>query len=226
MPAQDNGWEFSVDPFAWLVNIEGTIKVKGVKVDVAVDIFDIVDEADALFAIPVRLSARHGPWGLFVEPQYTYAKFEEDLADLTLQMLFLEFGGSYRLLEEPMRDTNRNWSLEGLVGCRYTYLDVEIDPQGTSDVGVTEDWFDPFIGLRTSVPLSDRWTFGARVDVGGFDVGSDFTWQALGLFRYRIGPRSEFGFGYRALDQRYVPNRGALWDITLHGPIFGLSFKF
>lgn len=50
--------------------------------------------------------------------------------------------------------------------------------------------------------LTDRWSLRLAGDVGGFGVGSDFTWAAQGLLDYRL-PLGRFdtvlGVGYQAL---------------------------
>jgi hypothetical protein len=42
------------------------------------------------------------------------------------------------------------------------------------------------IGARVEQDLSGKFFFRAAGDVGGFGVSSDFTWQALAMFGYRI----------------------------------------
>ena len=96
-----------------------------------------------------------------------------------------------------------------------------------------EQWIDPIVGVRTIWQLTPRWSFGAYGDVGGFGVGSDFSWLANGLVGYRFDLLSEkdskFLFGYRALYQDYSDGSGASkfeWDGILHGPLFALAMEF
>ena len=65
-----------------------------------------------------------------------------------------------------------NDELQLLGGVRY--LDVSLDLEftgsfgGSIEAGGSQNWVDPFVGLRARTPLSDRWVLNARADVGGF----------------------------------------------------------
>lgn len=75
--------------------------------------------------------------------------------------------------------------------------------------------------------LSDRWDLSLRGDIGGFGIGSDFTWQMTALLGYRFplfGADATAAIGYRILDQNY--DDGFEWDMTLHGPVLGLGIRF
>jgi len=120
-------------------------------------------------------------------------------------------------------------------GARYTHIDVDLDLNlgpGRSSSG-DEGWIDPIVGLRTMWQLTPRWSVTAYGDVGGFGVGSDFSWLANGLVGYRFdlfGKKdSKFLFGYRALYQDYSSGSGDnkfAWDVTIHGPLIALAVEF
>ena len=62
--------------------------------------------------------------------------------------------------------------------------------------------------------------------VGGFGVGSDFAWHAVGLFGE---DNARVVGGYRAMYQDYTDDSGEdkfEWDVTLHGPILDLVIEF
>ena len=69
-------------------------------------------------------------------------------------------------------------------------------------------------------------------DVGGFGVGSDLAWSAMGLLGYKWqGAGLEWAVlaGYKALYQDYTTGSGTrrfVWDVTMHGPVLGLSIRF
>lgn len=89
----------------------------------------------------------------------------------------------------------------------------------------TDDWLDPFIGLRARYDFSDRLYLTARGDVGGFGVGSDFTWQAEAAFGVKLSPRMFAELGYRALGVDY-DHGGLIYNTVTHGILInaGLSF--
>lgn len=58
------------------------------------------------------------------------------------------------------------------------------------------------VGLRGIFQLSEHWLIIVGGDIGGFGVGSDFAWSALGLFGYQwkgLGLDWAVLAGYRAL---------------------------
>ena len=67
----------------------------------------------------------------------------------------------------------------------------------------TDDWWDPFIGLRGRLNLGEAWYLTAKGDVGGFGVGSDFTWQAEAALGCQITGYIFAEAGYRALGTDY-----------------------
>ena len=70
-------------------------------------------------------------------------------------------------------------------------------------------WFDPLVGLRLRHRFSPQTDMVLRGDVGGFDVGSKFSWQAMGYINWEF-KRTESAvwsamMGYRALYVDYAP---------------------
>ncbi len=157
------------------------------------------------------------------------------------KMTFFDFGLTYRFDPMPIGSagsdgTQSSVVLEPYVGGRYT--NVQLD----ADFGIggfnrsfsnTISFVDPIVGLRTEWELSDRWAAVVSADIGGFGVGSDFSWNAIGLVGYRFGMFRERDaavfLGYRGLGQNYSDGSGASrqeWDVITHGPIIGLNVRF
>ena len=72
-----------------------------------------------------------------------------------------------------------------------------------------------------------------RGDIGGFDVGSRFSWNLLGAYSWQIGARDGLTYsgilGYRLLSVDYVQGSGAArseYDVLQHGPLMGLTVNF
>jgi hypothetical protein len=95
----------------------------------------------------------------------------------------------------------------------------------------TLEWVDPFVGLRVRHQLAPGKELQFLGDVGGFGVGSDFTWQLFGgySFDFAVWQTTLHGLvGYRALAVDYTqdgPSKNNL-DLILHGPVVGLSFRW
>ena len=72
----------------------------------------------------------------------------------------------------------------------------------------------------------------ANGDIGGFGVGSDFTWSATIVIGYDFllfeHPALVY-LGYRAIGQDFTEGSGSdrfTWDVIQHGPILGFSLLF
>ena len=102
---------------------------------------------------------------------------------------------------------------------------------GSPSARVDESWVDPIIGLRWTTPLSERWKLRLRGDVGGFSIGSSFTWSGSATTIFRMTERLDLQIGYRVLDVDYdngkAPDNGFFeYNTTTHGPLLGLQIKF
>jgi len=92
-------------------------------------------------------------------------------------------------------------------------------------VARTDDWFDPFIGLRGRYHFNDRIYVTARGDVGGFGVGADFTWQASAALGVQLSDRIFAEAGYRILGVDYRDD-GLIYDVRTHGAEINLGITF
>jgi len=232
-------WQFQVAPYVWALAVDGDVTVKGQKSDVSLSFKDIVEELN--YGVMLQGEARKGRVGAFANVLYANLGDETDVGPLKIDPeanLFIGgFSGYYRLgpwdLDSEAGDDSPQLIVDPYAGVRYTYLDLDLDISGGPSLGNDQDWFEPIVGLRTLWELSPRWGVTAAGDIGGFGVGSDFAWQAIGLVSYRFGlfgeNNSRFLFGYRALHQDYSTGSGTNkfeWDVTLHGPIFALAIEF
>lgn len=67
----------------------------------------------------------------------------------------------------------------------------------------TSSWADPLLATRISVNLGHGLSVTAYGDLGGLDVGSHFTWQAVGMLNYAIRKNLVVSAGYRQLAVDY-----------------------
>jgi hypothetical protein len=89
----------------------------------------------------------------------------------------------------------------------------------------TDDWWDPYIGLRGRYNFTDRLYFTAKADVGGFGVGADLSWQAEAAFGVQLTPHIFAEAGYRALGIDY--NRdGLIMNTITHGAQVTMGITF
>ena len=129
-----------------------------------------------------------------------------------------------------------NHSVDVSVGVTATVDLPGIGFQATGSRAVartgTLEWVDPVIGARLRHQTASGSELTVTGDIGGFGVGSDFSWQAIATYGRDI---SFFGMpvhtvvGYRALGVDYSeggPFGGHGIDAVLHGPVVGAKFRW
>jgi hypothetical protein len=241
-PHDNSGWEFQVAPYLWMVALNGDVTVKGQESDPDLSFSDIWDELN--IAATLTFDARKGKWGFLgdvIVANLGKSSSDEDIKiDPTIKQTLLTAGVSYQLGTWNFSETTGKdlpaVTVEGLFGVRYTHLDVELDFKNAPlpDASGDKDWFDPLIGARAFIDFSDHWALAITGKVGGFGLGSDFTWGAMGTMGYRFPLFSAKNnaravVGYRAIYQDYSEGSGSNrfeWDVKLHGPILGLVIGF
>lgn len=239
-PDEGREWEFRVAPYFWFVSMDGNVTVKGQKSDVDTDFSDIWDELN--IAGMVTFDARKGNWGFLGDVIYADLGKSKSVGgidiDPTVKLAWVSAGGFYRLGTWKLSDAAGKdvpaVTVDGLFGARYTHIDVNLDIKGFPNRSGNKNWLDPLVGARAFFDLSEHWTLSLHGNVGGFGVGSDFTWETLGGIGYRFRFFSKENNaravgGYRAVHQDYTDGSGNdkfEWDVTLHGPILGLVIEF
>ncbi len=242
--------EVYVTPYVWALSVNGNSTVKGVKADVNVDFHDILDHLNG--AVMLEAEIRKGDVGVLFDTVYANLSDNDASGDDRIKVdaeanqLILQLAGTYRLGDWTLgqsADAGRfAVAVDPYAGARYTYLDVDLQGRldlldlgirRTRSVNDDQSWTDPILGLRTLWTLGDRFTVTLAGDVGGTSTSSQYSGQAFGLAGYRF---SMFGqnnarllAGYRVLHQKYEDGSGRdkfEWDVTMHGPIVGLSVNF
>lgn len=89
----------------------------------------------------------------------------------------------------------------------------------------TDQWFDPYIGLRGQYNFSEKCYFLGRADISPFDVGADFAWQASAGFGYNVTDRIFGELVYRILSVDYRHD-GLIYDMVTYGPELNVGIKF
>jgi hypothetical protein len=243
-------WELSVTPYLWALAMKGDVGIGRVEADVDASFSDIFDNLN--FSVMLELELRKGRFGLLSDT--IYAKLEDDAATgedrlrikATANMLIQGVAGTYRLgtwqLANFAQAGPLSVTVDPYAGIRYTYLDTELTGRlDLPDLGVEarrtvnadKHWVDPIIGLRTTWALGERFSLILAGDAGGTSANSQYSAQGVGLIGYRFGlfgqDNANLVVGYRALHQKYEDGDGRSrfdWDVTMHGPIAGLTITF
>lgn len=217
--AEEEEWKFTLSPYLWAAGLSGTSTLGPVEADVDASFSDILDMLELGAMLDARLEK--GRWA--IQSNLVWVDLENESTrrftktQIEAEMWIVELDGHYRVAE----------NLEVLAGVRYYDLSVDAGLTGlvTASASGDESWVDPIVGGVVSVPLTDRWSFKTRGDIGGFGVGSDLSWQLWGVFEYRFGEHNSLVFGYRHLDWDYDEGRFGL-DTYMTGPVAGVRLRF
>ena len=227
--AQTSGWSFAVSPYAWVPGITATVDTAWGTVEVDKSSSDVLSKLDVAFM--AAFEARNGRWGLLAD--LFYADLSQSRAT-PLGLLFsqarieteakaLSAYAAYRIHEDDRT------SVDLLAGLRVNSLDVDLSLSPGllrgQRIGVSETWVDPLIGGRVRFAITDHWFATAFADVGGLDVGSDFTWQVFGSLGYQFNERwsVQGGWRYVVIDKE-IDGRDVENDFS--GPLLGFTARF
>lgn len=241
--AQESGTgdvQVSATTYLWAAGIHGDVTVRGQSASIDASFIDTVKEADSILGFQGHLEVRRDRLGGFLDVTYLDIG-EDDISagpfslDATQNLTLLEFGLLYRVADLPSAsrdDAGLKTRIDAYAGGRYTHVGVDLDFDRLGDFDRDKDWVDPIVGMRVVTDLTPDLQLVVGGDVGGFGVGSDFTWSALGLVGYRFdlfGQEATALAGYRALAQDYDSGSGSNrfeWDVMLRGPVLGLMVRF
>lgn len=159
-------------------------------------------------------------WGIYVDIEYISlvgAGTTRLEAELQLDNLIAEADVAYRPGNAP--------TLKFLAGVRSYTIDQTLRIQDEPIYNTNTTVVDPILGSQGAWALGDRWAFEMRGDIGGFGIGSEFTYQLLVLFNWNISNTLSIPFGYRLLG--YQIKTGGVWMNTrMSGMVLGLDIRF
>jgi hypothetical protein len=225
-------WSFRVAPYMWFAGLSGDVGVnQNLVVDVDVDFSEIFESID-WFPPPVMLAGevRYGRFAFITDFMFLGLDSDDEAtrgpvtvaAELEMDTIIWSFGGSFRAIE------NDRVSLDLLAGGRLWNVDAEgtlVGPLAVRQRSGSKTWVDPIIGIAGRVELGGGFALQAEGDVGGFGLNADIDWQVVGTLQYEIDEAIALEAGYRYLAVDFDDD-AFLFDVALHGPIIGASFRF
>ena len=219
----NSDWEFNLAPmYLWAVSIDGDQTVKGVDVDLDVPFSEIFDKLKGALTFHFEGLYKQR-WGFFSDLNYIVLEMDDGPVDIDFTEILFELAGFYRF-------TDGAHAIDGFGGLRYSSMDVDLDlPSPLPNVDQGKDWVDPYLGLRWQWKFAEKWGTDLRGDIGGFGIGSDITWNLVGMVDFKPWKHVGLFGGYRALYQDYSTGSGSNkfeFDATMHGPLLGLDITW
>lgn len=212
-------WGGTVMLYGLGAGMEGKVGALGHTADVNLSFSDILKNLEFGFMGAARVYK--GNWSVTGDVLYTGLGMENDAVKADVNQWVVSADAGYQVSQ----------SVEVLGGVRINALRNTLDFKGP--LGITTEpkksWVDPVVGIRFAPSLSDKWALWSRFDVGGFGVGSDFTYEINALAVRKFSDRTSLAFGYRVIGINYDKGEGLkrfLYDVTISGPVAGLAISF
>jgi hypothetical protein len=230
-------WEFKVAPFLWTLQINAENSVGVVTVPLELEFSEIWD--NLRFGGSLHYEMAKNEWSIIADMAY-FDIYRENIvietegpqtpvANLDFTVWQGELLGAYRF-----GDAKETSYFEGLLGVRYTRQKVDLSVelfQNSPEGGFDESWVDPIIGGRYTASFTPQFYGVFRGDIGGFGIGSQFTWNVGAQMGYKFTDLFGLVLGYKYLDVNY--NTGTegtadyfAFDGSQQGIILGALFTW
>jgi len=213
-------WHMEIRPYLWFASVGGRVTIRGFRSGVHRTFGELFN--DQRLAVMGSLEYHNSKYLLYLDG--IYLDFDEG-DTLPIGKVDLHIVNSY-LTCVVGRRWEKPFPIRIFAGFRYCNARSIAHFEGVRfALYHTKEWFDPIIGASFHIPIRGRWSFDLMGDVGGYGIGSDYTWELMGLFSYAVGKHGSFQVGYRAMETDYFKNGFGLTTAS-HGPIVGFEFRF
>ena len=228
----DKKWNFLAEPYIMFPYMDGETGIgESLLLPVEANPGDIFSKLQ--MAAMLYLEAQTDRWA--ITSDIVYMKLNQEVTpgiiihegSVTAKQFIWETAGLYRLT--PFLEVGVGGRLNNV----NTGADVWVNvfPIGIEQVirSVNKTWFDPLLISRLTTNIKDKWLFQFRGDLGGFGVGSNFTWQLQGYAGYRFSKLFLLSAGYRFLSTDYSSGEGTkefIFNVNEFGPVIRFGFNF
>jgi opacity protein-like surface antigen len=230
-------WRYELTPYLWATAARSEVRNGNgplVRTDMSPsDLFKTLD-----FGLMAALEARKGRWAVLLDGMYAKTSDSATVTNLVAGVP-VTAGGSANVKLWTLAGAAAYRAVEGkapvdvIGGLRYNRVDLDADLSAsalgivnlTTSPTFTRHWTDPYVGVRATVPVADRWTLVGYLDAGGFGIGSKNTWQALAGANYRFGNGITAKLGYRYLHTDYDED-GFRYKSDTRGMYIGAGIDF
>lgn len=132
-------------------------------------------------------------------------------ASVSIRQGTIDLTAFYRVVDTPLNSSANSYPrlvFEPVLGIRTNILRQKIEVNSVRigpipvpfdrEFSISRTTFEPLIGGRVGVDLSDRWSLALRGDVSGFNISAarNLTWNLLAGARYRLSPTTSLQLAY------------------------------
>ncbi|MFA0809979.1 hypothetical protein [Microbulbifer epialgicus] len=249
-------WRIAITPYLFLpLRTKGQSTVAGTTVDVDLNLKKTLELLNVAFS--ARLEAWRGRFGLVSDLYYVNLRLKEgatirpprnpDLnidinidVDADTRQGWVAVFGVYRLLEGRFPHSGRRYFWDIGVGARWNRIKQEVEarvgvdiarmPTVSNRLGGRDSWWEPTVGTRVGVAVSDCLMLGARTEIGGFGAGGDdLQWNLLIGLDWRAWETTSLRFGYQYYSIDYssrLSDGKFAYDIDQHGPYIAVTWRW
>ncbi|WP_248298155.1 hypothetical protein [Tabrizicola sp. YIM 78059] len=226
MPAAAEDWSGQVTLYGWGAGVTGdfTPFTDGPTLSFDKSLSEVLQDLDGAFFVTGL--ARRGDLVLFADFTYSASSREGLLppvgapasGEVTIRSLTLAAGQRF--------DVGGGTTVDAMGGLRAWRLDGQVSvPLVGIRIAPTADFVDPILALRVNTPLADRWSLLGYLDLGGFGVGSDLTYQVAVTANYQMNDSLYLSVGWRHLYIDYSDG-GTVFKGSMTGPLLGATWRF
>jgi len=246
-----NEWSFKIAPYAWLAGTGGTVVTDGDETDFDLSFEDILEVTTGGFQINAQ--ARYGHLFLAFDGTWAQLGHAEDLLggriDFAVKQVIAEMRGGYRLLGPAFRSATPDTRpyvtgavvLDAYLGVRYWKTDLSLGvnlpgvppliPPTQTEITSIDEWFEPLIGARFGLGLTQKVALSIDGNLGGFGVAdaAELTWTLNLFIDWRFGRKWSAAFGWRTQSVNDISGSGVDRngsEIVTTGPVIGFVYSF
>lgn len=225
---------FVIAPYFWFAGLNGQLGVANIEADVDAGFSDIFSNLNIGFMIYGE--ARYKRFGIAVDLLTLSMSLEGTrpiiggVVKVDPKTTFLETSLLFSFIHDE------KWSVDVHAGIRTWWLNTRLEAERIigEENRIAESslsWVDPIIGVKAIYLPDEKWPINARVDIGGFGLGSQFTWQVFAGAGFRFAKSWTALLQYRFLGVDYRNGtEGTIdyfkLDVTKSGPLIGVMATF
>jgi hypothetical protein len=201
-----------ITPYVWMTTMNGDLTVNGESRKINFTFKNFFTYSN--LGLSGHIELKKSGWALMGDWVYVDLVKDQANTELTLTEISL-----------ARRVSNL---IEIIAGGRYFKAETEFRNDGDQTNRGEQKWIDPIVGARLTWYMDRHFVFTFRADVGGFGLGSEFSWNVLGGIGYSLS-NITFLAAYRicyARDKNGSGDHLFAYDMTTSGPGLAMIIHF